>query len=89
MITPITNSQSNVNFNATLKAPKLKQGLKNTGIKIKDFGVKVKNEFKNLDEESKKYLYQSIILCSLIIAFLSYVGHIIKSFMDKINYLFE
>ena len=89
MITPINNYQSNVCFNASMKAPKFKQGLKNTGVKIKDFGSKVKTEFKNLDEESKMYLYKSIILLSALVAFFSYVGHIVKTVVDKFQALFE
>ena len=89
MITPIFNNHSNVNFNASMKAPKFKQGFKNTGVKIKDFGSKVKNEFKNLDEESKTYLYKSIALLSALIAFGVYVGHIVKAVVDNFQALFE
>ena len=89
MITPINNYQSNVNFNASMQAPKFKKGVKNVGAKIKDFGTKVKNEFNSLDNESKMYLYKSIVLLSALIAFCAYVGYIVKTVVDKFQALFE
>ena len=96
MITPISNYQSNVNFNAMKQMPKLNKNngkiapfLNEKKAKLKEFGAKVKNEFNNLDEESKMYLYKSVILLSAITVALAYVGYIVNAVVDKFQSLFE
>ena len=91
MITPINNYQSNLSFNASLKPPKLKSGVtrmvekSNITSKIKNFGNKVKNEFKNMDEESAKYLFDSVVLLTV----LTTVFFVVKNYVDKFLALFE
>ena len=96
MITPISNYQSSVNFNAMKQMPKLN---KNNGkvvpffnekkVKLKEFGAKVKNEFKNLDEESKMLLYKSVVLLSILTVVIAQVAHFVKLIIDKFHYLAE
>ena len=96
MITPISNYQSNVNFNAMKQMPKLNKNngkiapfLNEKKAKLKEFGAKVKNEFKNLDEDSKWLLYKSVILLSVLTIVFAQIGHFIKLIMDKIHYFVE
>lgn len=96
MITPINNCQSNTNFNATLKAPRMKPKrqidfLNKTELtsKIKQKYEAIKTELNNLDEESADLLLKTTFLASLVIGFLIYIGHIIKLVIDKIHYFTE
>lgn len=86
MITPINNYQSNQSFNASYNAPKINGKFKNITpkiaekqTKIKNFGIKVKDEFKNMDKESKSILAQVAFLF-LIIA--TMFGRFIKAVID-------
>lgn len=96
MITPINSYQSNTNFCASLKSPNLKKCrqkispiLNEKQAKISNCFGKLKEEFKNLDEESKWLLYKSIILLSALTIVFAQIGHFIKLVMDKIHYFVE
>ena len=96
MITPINNYQTNINFNATLKTPRMKPKrridfLKKTELtsKMKQKFEAIKTELNNLDEESEDLLMKITFLSSLVIGFLIYIGHVIKLVMDKIHYFTE
>ena len=96
MITPIYNCQTNLCFNASLKTPKMKncgqkfaQCVNEKQTKIKEFGAKIKKEYKKLDRESKEYLYKSLLLLTVLTAMLAQIGHFIKLVMDKIHYFMD
>ena len=81
MITPINNYQLNTNFQASLKTPK-KSPIINKGMKVFN---KIKDEFKNLDEESARYLFESTVLLALLTA----LGITVKNVIERFSALFE
>ena len=95
MITPISNIQPSTNFQGVkLKAPK---GFKPTNkptltnkapSKISNFLDKAKNEFKNMDNETKDMLFDIIILSGAIIGAISVVAYHVNLFIEKIQNIF-
>ena len=90
MINPINNYQSNGPAMQSLKFPKGMSKKTTSSVKnnISNFLEKTKNEFKNLDNESKMLLYKTIILASGLTVFIAYVASIVKAIIDKFNELF-
>ena len=96
MITPINNSQSNLNFDASLNSQKVKKSCEKLTVtnnkktvKSKDFGAKLINKIDNLDYDSKKALYDSIVLLSIGVVIVGHVMHFVKVLMDKFRLFVE
>lgn len=95
MITPISNIQLSTNFQGVkLKAPKnFKPTNKptltsKTPNKFSKFLDKTKNEFKNMDNETKDMLFDIIILSGVIVGFISVVAYHINLLVEKFQNIF-
>ena len=95
MITPINNIQTNTNFKGIkLKTPKKFNPankptfVNNAQNKLSNFFDKTKNEFKNMDNETKDLLFDCIILSSIIAGFIGVVAYHVNLLVEKFQNIF-
>ncbi len=95
MITPINNIQTNTNFKGLkFKMPKKFSPtnkptfINNTQSKLSNFFDKTKNEFKNMDNETKDLLFNCIILSSMLAGVIGVVAYHVNLLVEKIQNLF-
>ena len=96
MITPIDNVQPSFNFQGVkLKTPKKLYPIKNQPVqnkterKFSKFIQKTKNEFKNMDNETRELLIDCILLSCTIAGIIGVAAYYIHQFIEKIQNIFQ